>query len=160
MSGELETIRQLYAYNAARRRAYLRSIWRLPEKERYRDRGGSFPSFVDLFLHVLDGYRYWFQRVYLGETDVPEFPVGQRLSEVEARRWDRTIHSVVQRVLDSLSEADLVRRLHVPKRRWRPSVRVVLLHMIEEELQHRGEMNALFWQMDVEPPVWGFWVER
>jgi hypothetical protein len=25
--------------------------------------------------------------------------------------------------------------------------------MLEEELQHRGEMNALFWRMDVAPPT-------
>ena len=24
-------------------------------------------------------------------------------------------------------------------------------HMVEEELQHRGEINALLWQMDIDP---------
>jgi len=32
--------------------------------------------------------------------------------------------------------------------------------VIEEELQHRGEMNAIFWQMNLSPPVteWMEWV--
>jgi uncharacterized damage-inducible protein DinB len=33
------------------------------------------------------------------------------------------------------------------------TVREMLLHMVEEELQHRGEINALLWQMDIEPPI-------
>jgi uncharacterized damage-inducible protein DinB len=32
-------------------------------------------------------------------------------------------------------------------------LRDLLRHMVEEELQHRGELNALFWQMDVRPPL-------
>jgi uncharacterized damage-inducible protein DinB len=32
----------------------------------------------------------------------------------------------------------------------------MLHHMIEEELQHRGEINALFWRHDIDPPVTGF----
>ncbi len=33
--------------------------------------------------------------------------------------------------------------------------------MVEEELQHRREMNALLWQMDVDPPIARYeeWVE-
>jgi uncharacterized damage-inducible protein DinB len=25
--------------------------------------------------------------------------------------------------------------------------------MVEEELQHRGEINALFWQLGIDPPI-------
>ena len=34
--------------------------------------------------------------------------------------------------------------------------RGMVLHMIEEELQHRGELNALLWQIDAAPPDIGF----
>ena len=41
------------------------------------------------------------------------------------------------------------------------AVRKMLWHMVEEELQHRGELNALLWQMDVDAPVfdWIGWTE-
>ncbi len=29
----------------------------------------------------------------------------------------------------------------------------LLWHEVEEELQHRGELNALLWQIDVHPPI-------
>ena len=32
------------------------------------------------------------------------------------------------------------------------SVGQMLWHLVEEELQHRGELNALFWQIDIDPP--------
>jgi uncharacterized damage-inducible protein DinB len=159
MRDELTTIRELYEYNSTRRKAYLRKIWRLPPKERYKDRGGSFPSLVDIFLHVLDVYRFWFQKLYLEEANVPEFPLGVRLSEAQVRREERTIDRMVRGVLADISESDLRRRLTVPWQREKPTLRVVLIHLVEEELQHRGEMNALLWQMDIDPPVEGFWAD-
>ena len=29
----------------------------------------------------------------------------------------------------------------------------VLVHVLEEEVHHRGELIALFWQMEIEPPL-------
>ncbi|MDH2900538.1 MAG: hypothetical protein PXY39_06160, partial [archaeon] len=42
------------------------------------------------------------------------------------------------------------------------SVREMLYHLIEEELQHRGELNALLWQDDIAPPVtsWFEWKKK
>jgi uncharacterized damage-inducible protein DinB len=35
----------------------------------------------------------------------------------------------------------------------------MLWHLIEEELQHRGELNALLWQDNIDPPItsWFKW---
>jgi uncharacterized damage-inducible protein DinB len=63
-----------------------------------------------------------------------------------------------------LRAADLNRKVEysVPKdegwsewTRERITLRVMLWHMVEEELQHRGEMNALLWRHGIEPPVIG-----
>ena len=32
----------------------------------------------------------------------------------------------------------------------------VLIHVFEEEVHHRGELNALLWQMDIDPPSMGW----
>ncbi len=159
MSSELELIRTLYQYNSQTRAKYLTAIWKLPPRERYRDRGASFPSLVDIYLHVLDAYRLWFDEVYAGGGPPDWYPLGQRFTLPEARRETRAIDLRVRRVLRSLRPADLDHRLSLPKRwrtRKRIAVRVLLIHMIEEELQHRGEMNALLWQKGRDPPVTGF----
>ncbi len=64
MRSEFETIRELYRYNSAVRKKYLRAIWKLPPRQRYKNRGASFPSLIDIYMHVLDAYRWWFISVY------------------------------------------------------------------------------------------------
>ncbi len=159
MPSELDLIRRMYAYNSRARAKYLTAIWKLPPRARYRDRGASYPSIVDIFLHVMDAYRVWFDEVYAGGPPPDWYPLGQRFTVAEARREMRAIDRRVLGVVDSLRPEDLDRRFALPKR-WhanRPIVlRELLVHMIEEELQHRGEMNALLWQADRDSPVTGF----
>jgi uncharacterized damage-inducible protein DinB len=156
MRTELDTIRELYRYNSKVRKKYLNAIWRLPAKQRYRARGASFPALTDIFLHVLDAYRFWFRLVYGNDRNWDEYPLGQRLSPTRARAEERQTDRLVLGVVRKLRERDLSRTYPIPGGRERIPMRVLLLHMAEEELQHRGEMNALLWQQNVEPPITGF----
>ncbi len=156
MKSELDLIRELYRYNSRGRQGYLRKIWGLPPRERYRDRGASFPSLVDIYMHILDAYRWWFIRVYArGSFD--EFPLGTRYTLAEARRETRKVDLLLNRFLRDLRPKELDRTFTMPTRgHERRTVRTMLVHMIEEELQHKGELNALLWQLDVDAPVLGF----
>ena len=156
MKTDLELIRELYRYNSKGRQGYLRKIWRLPPKERYRDRGASFPSLVDIYMHILDAYRWWFVKVY-GKTDFEEYPLGTRYTLAEARRETQKVDRLLNHVLRALRPGDLDRKVTIPnRRRDQLTVRTMLVHMIEEELQHKGELNTLLWQCDVDAPVLGF----
>ncbi len=159
MNSELTLLRRIYDYNRRARTKYLSAIWKLPPRARYRDRGASFPSLVDIYLHVLDAYRLWFDEVYARGATPDWYPIGQKFTLAEARRETRAIDRRVLRTLRSLRPGDLDRRIALPKR-WRDpkpiALRDLLVHMIEEELQHRGEMNALLWQAGREPPITGF----
>jgi len=156
MTSDLELIRELYRYNAKGRRGYLRKIWRLPAKERYRDRGASFPSLVDIYLHILDAYRWWFIKVYQ-KGSFEEYPIGQRFSLREATRETDRLDRLLDRVLRSLQPSDLRRILTLPTAaQEKITIHDMLVHMIEEELQHKGELNALLWQLDVDAPVYGY----
>jgi uncharacterized damage-inducible protein DinB len=159
MSSELDLIRALYAYNSRTRAKYLTAIWKLSPRARSRNRGASYPSLVDIFMHVLDAYRLWFDEVYAAGSTPDWYPLGVRYTLAEARREMRAIDRRVRQVVDSLRPGDLRRRFALPKRWHSPKpieLRAMLVHMIEEELQHRGEMNALLWQAGREPPVTGF----
>lgn len=159
MASDLDLIRRIYAYNRRTRARYLAAIWKLPPKARYQDRGASYPSLVDIYLHVLDAYRLWFDEVYARGPTPDWYPLGQRYSLAEARRETRAIERRVEKALSALTPRDLDRRFALPKR-WHArkpiELRELLVHMIEEELQHRGEMNTLLWQAGREPPVTGF----
>jgi uncharacterized damage-inducible protein DinB len=64
-----------------------------------------------------------------------------------------------ERYLASIKDADLDRRI------WRVNndgvrrnmkARDALIHVFTEEVYHRGEMIAMLWQMDVQPPDMGW----
>jgi uncharacterized damage-inducible protein DinB len=170
---ELDALRAMYEYNSIVRKGYLATLVRLPPEERVKDRGASYPSIQAIFVHVLDDYRFWFTGVYQGKMreyrDLGSdagLPLA-RIAEAEA-----SVDLLAMGILAELTPADLDRKLTVPGAEDRPggnqiSVRDLLWHMVEEELQHRGELNALLWQMDLEPPLleWGdhhtpFYIKR
>lgn len=151
MTTELELIRGLYRYHFRKLRSYLGKIWSLPVQERYRDRGATFPSLVDIYLHILDDYRFWFIQAYTGES-FQDFPLGIRLSRAEAERATREVDRRVSAFLNTLRAKDLDRKFFIRVDRRSITIRAMLLQMIEGDLQHKGELNALLWQMDIEPP--------
>jgi uncharacterized damage-inducible protein DinB len=144
------------------RPGYLETLFKLPKKERIKDRGASFPSIQDVFLHLLENNLWWF-------VSVPEDRQGSHveikgnLSEAEVRRQVRRLAASSRKLARSLTPARLD---HVCVVRgssgdgtpfeMKMNLRTIIWHQVEEELQHRGEMNALFWQLDVDAPTRGW----
>jgi len=157
MKTDFDAIRDLYRFNSRVRRKYLNAIWRLPPRQRYRDRGASYPSLVDIYMHVLDAYRWWFLSVYGDGKPVDEYPLGKRYTKSEARKETTIVERLIEKTLREIGPRGLNRSVSWKGRRpFTVSTRMMLIHMIEEELQHRGELNALLWQLDIDPPVTGF----
>jgi len=152
MTSELQLIRDLYRYHFGKLRKYLRTIWSLPVKERYRDRGATYPSLVDMYLHILDDYRFWFIQAYTGKS-FRDFPLGIRLSRAKVERATRGVDRLVSNFLKTLKPKDLDRKFFIQVDQRSITIRSMLLQMIEGDLQHKGELNALLWQMDIEPPA-------
>lgn len=114
MPSELDLIRKLYRYNSEVRKKYMRAIFsKLPRSERYRDRGASFPSVVDVFVHVLDAYRCWF--IFIYEDRLSEW---KRLREAkeytlkEVAEEERKIDDRVMRFVAALKPKDLDRTVY------------------------------------------------
>jgi len=163
---EMAALRLWYRYNAELRTKYLDAIARLPARIYLKNEGASYPL-LQIFVHVLDAYRWWFRYVY--HDDVRHYLGGRLRTRIRsiraARRATATVSREVQRFLAHRKLADLDRAVtyRVPAddawTRWqreRVTLRAMLWHMVEEELQHRGEMNALLWRHGIEPPVVGF----
>ena len=150
---ELESIREWYRYNSYVRKKYLKAIFeKVPKAQLYKDRGASFPSIVDIFAHTLDAYRYWFVHVYndnLGKHH-PSWRK-RKYTLRKLREYESKVDGLVLDIVEELKPECLDRRLRSRDRT--ETLREMLLHMVEEELQHRGELNALLWQMDIEPPI-------
>lgn len=157
MNSQLDLIRSLYEYNSAVRKKYLKTIFRrVPTKERYKDRSASFPSLADIFVHILDAYRWWF--IFVCEDRPSEYRplrVHKKYTIKEVEEDEKKIDDLVMNFVRGLKEQDLDRTISYKdgSKVKRVVLRDMLLHMVEEELQHRGELNALLWQMDISPPI-------
>ena len=61
--------------------------------------------------------------------------------------------------LDSLTIKELGRKCQIKDDDGKPfevTAEDVLIHVFEEEIHHRGELNALLWQMGIDPPPMGW----
>jgi uncharacterized damage-inducible protein DinB len=141
------------------REGYLEALLRLPEPERHKDRGASFPSLQDIFLHILDDNLWWFESVPRERAEA-HVTIEGRLAPEELRHEAARVAEIGRKLARSLTPARLneqfvVRGQQVSGKPYEMKVdlRTIVWHMVEEELQHRGEMNALFWQMDVDAPT-------
>jgi uncharacterized damage-inducible protein DinB len=160
---ELESLRMWFVYNARAREDYIESLAKLSFEELSRDRGASFPTLLDIFQHSLDGLTTWIERLSaLHGTFVSTYSCPEHPSLGDLRRYGEEAEKEVNDLFFHLTEEDLDRSYFVPKlppwwdEDFTAPVRETLHHVVEHELQHRGELNALLWQIDVEPPILDF----
>jgi uncharacterized damage-inducible protein DinB len=162
--GELVALRRLFRYIRDARAAYLESFAHLPPEVLEKDRGASFPSILDIFAHALVAFRSWIQFTY---ADRPP-PATKRTAWtlIETRELTTEIDRLVDRFFSTLTASDLDRSVTF---HWTSGdegslvtikIRDILWHLVEEELQHRGEINALLWQQEIDAPIlaWDDWI--
>jgi uncharacterized damage-inducible protein DinB len=160
---ELEVIREWYRYDDYVRKKYLKALQSVPGSELTKDRGASFPSLLDIASHIYFAYRIWLEVNYAGTERGPEHEFGRKCSSLEdLQREQAKMDPFILGFVNKLAPEDLLRWIESKRADgeiFRFSVRNMLWHLVEEELQHRGEINALLWQMDIDPPItgWGTW---
>ena len=160
---ELESIRAWFAYIARARQGYLETFSKLPVAELSRDRGASFPTLLDIFGHSQGALYFWMKDCARFEFPPQEPDTSSPPSLADVRKDEKYIQAQIGRIMAELIEADLTRTVHREKGEGSTHdcdipVREVFWHLVEEELQHRGELNALLWQLDVEAPVYD-WID-
>ncbi len=150
------------------RAEFFEAAAKLGWKEFTKDRGVSMHSFRNVFLHL----------AYVEEQHVTEFCEGRPtpwMAEVMRIPTDqyRSIASVRRRLQAVRAMGDRrFRRWNTPEELAKPAVWVAsrkyplrlsrdsaLAQCLTEHLLHLGEVEAMLWQMDVEPPS-TFWIMR
>ncbi len=172
---ELDSLKECYRYNSYVRKKYLQALEKLPKDELVRDRGASYPSILEIFIHVLGAYRYWLMNKYpnLSKEEIERledessskypklFKEEGRLKDAldEAKELEKEVDSFVMNFIEKLDDEKLASTFEITTRSRKKeelTVSQMLWHLVEEELQHRGELNALFWQIDIDPPQTGW----
>jgi uncharacterized damage-inducible protein DinB len=171
---ELLALRDFFAYNSFVRKKYLRLFTKLSKRTLAKDRGASYPFILDIHAHILDVYTCWFLAFEKGETCKRwgyRYETGEELQNLiglsltRVKKMEQEVDRHIDRVMRELRPVDLRDSFHYrlgtgkEKTVRTRNVGEMLWHLIEEELQHRGELNALLWQEDIGPPVtsWFAW---
>lgn len=157
-------VARLLHYNSWARRKYLNLFGRLPWRILVRHRDASFGSVRDILLHTLQVNSIWMEknfgvrslRATTGVLDSAHWSSYHSMSKILS--VERRLDKATLRFVDALRPSDLYRKVlfEVKGRKGTMTWEEGLWHLVEEELQHRGEMIALLWEDDIEPPWTNF----
>jgi len=151
-------VKGLIEYNEEVRRRYFDALAKLPWDEFVKNREASWHSMRNIFIHTLGAVGHWLnllqnEEVH-GRREFDDYKTIEDVSE-----YMRHIEERMHRYLNSLTEEQLMRKYTVTNNAGETiqvTAEDVLIHVFEEEVHHRGELIALMWQMNVEPPLMGW----
>ena len=151
-------------YTHAARRNYLKTLNELPWKEVIKDRGASYPSIRDIFLHALDAEDLFINYIIAGKSEKwVEQNCGkfQNMRQIEQRV--ENVEKKVDAYLKKSTKSQLAKKVAFP---WNPSfpmsIADILTTLAIEDASHMGELIALMWQFNKQPPFlsWSDFIEH
>jgi len=151
-------VKELLEYNKQVRQRYLQALASIPWEELTRNREASFNSIRNIFVHSLKAIDHWLD-VLLKEHNYRAKQYEEYTNLEEIREYKDYVEGRMQKFLDTSLSSELFDKF-VIRNDLGETVEVtaedVLIHLFEEEVHHRGELIALLWQMNIEPPLMGW----
>lgn len=151
-------IRELLEYNHEIRRKYLETFARLPWSEFVKDRGASWGSIRNIFVHTLSAVDYWLD--FLQKENLFSRKKNDEYKTFEeVKTYMEHVEKRMQNYLNALHAGGLGKKFTIKNDENETAgitAEDVLIHVFEEEIHHRGEIIALLWQMNIEPPPMGW----
>ncbi len=150
-------VSELLDYNAQVRRRYFAALTKLPWDEFVKNREASWHSLRNIFIHTLGAIDHWLDFLQ-GE----KLRVSKKFDEYnnidEVKTYMEHVQTRVQKYLDLVRSEGLMRKYRLTNDAGEDvevTAEDILIHVFEE-VHHRGELIALLWQMNVEPPLMGW----
>lgn len=156
------TVRELYQYSSRVRRGFAKKLAELPWENLEKNREASYYSMKNILLHMVDNEDWIVNWVIRGKSG--EYT---RRKSAEYTNMQMTlshldnVESKTRAYLETTDEGELARRVKFvlsSGQTFDLSVEECLLQSFTEQLYHIGELIALLWQQNVEPPkMQWFW---
>jgi uncharacterized damage-inducible protein DinB len=151
-------LRRLLEYNETVRNRYFETFSKLSWDEFAENREASFHSMKNIFVHTLGAIDYWLD--FLQKQNLhskKKYEEYKTLEQVKA--YMEHVEKRTRKYLNSLSTEKLQKTYKIKDdngKTQKITAEDVLIHVFEEEIHHRGELNALLWQMGIDPPPMGW----
>ena len=145
-------------YNQEIRHKYFDALSKLSWDEFVKDREASFHSMRNIFIHTLDAVGYWLN-ILQGEDVHSGMEYDDYKTIQDVRIYMERVEERMRIYLNSLTPERVMKRFIVTNDAGdtiQITAEDILVHVFEEEVHHRGELIALMWQMNVEPPLMGW----
>ena len=158
---EPSDIKELFMYNHIIRQSYIDEFQKnIPWQEMVRNHDIAWLSLKDTLLHIIWVEDTWINYSIQGLED-PNRPFNYSKYQTwnSIIEYNSRIISKVDEYLSNIKLEDLDRKVwRINKDGIRRTSRIkdVLIHVVTEELHHRGEIIAILWQMNIEPPDMGW----
>ena len=153
--------RELFIYNHTVRQNYIDTFKKtLTWEQMIKNHETGWLSLKDTLLHIIWAEDSWINYSIQGLEDPHRpFPYSKYNSWKDIEDYNSNVISKVDNYLSSLTVDSLfkpVSRLNKDGIRRTAIAKDVLIHVFTEELHHRGEIIAILWQMDMQPPDLGW----
>lgn len=158
---EASDFRELFTYNHIVRQNYI-DLFKssLSWKDLIKNHETGWLSLKDTLLHIIWIEDSWVNYTIHGLEDPNRpFPYSNYTSWSLIENYNSITTSSVSNYLSLLKSEDLdrfVSRFNIDGIRRNSRIKDVLIHVVVEELHHRGEIIAILWQSDIRPPDMGW----
>jgi len=155
--------KELYKYSSTVRRRFLEKLESLPWEEVTKNREASFYSMKNILIHMIDNEDWIVNWVILNKA--AEYKRERRSEEYTNMQMVRDHLEEVEKKTNAYMERadvkEMERRVNFTLSsgdNFDLSVEESLFQSFTEQLYHMGELIALFWQENIEPPkMQWFW---
>lgn len=151
-------VKKLLEYNENVRHRYFETLARLSWEEFTENREASFHSIRNIFVHTLSAIDYWLDFLQ-NENLHSKRKYDEYETFGEVRAYMGHVEKRTHEYLDPLRAEGLSKTYRGTDDDGKISevtAEDILIHVFEEEVHHRGELIALLWQMNIEPPPMGW----
>jgi uncharacterized damage-inducible protein DinB len=154
---EVTALREWAEYNIHAREGYLAVFEKLPTEELSRDRSASYPSLLQIQTRIRGAQWWWLKNASRppGPAELTDISDPPSLEEVQ--RFEREVDAAVRTYFHEFPEADLDRKYPAPKPAgYSKEIEITAGHAPPSARggdRAPGGLNALLWQLNVEPPV-------
>jgi uncharacterized damage-inducible protein DinB len=153
--------KELFTYNHTVRQNYIHTFQKtLSWEDMVKNHETGWLSLKDTLLHIIWAEDSWINYSIRGLEDPNRpFPYSDYNSWDAIEDFNSRVISKVDNYLSSLTPESLyksVSRINKDGIKRNTIVKEVLIHVLTEELHHRGEIIAVLWQMNIQPPDMGW----